>query len=94
MQIVVWDGTSGGKVAVLEGHTSYVRALAWDPVGSYLASQSDDKSVIVWRAGGDWAQLGAITECFKRWVSLTFSLRSGSLPQRTSWHITTVKPPR
>jgi len=24
---------------VLEGHASYVKGIAWDPVGTYLASQ-------------------------------------------------------
>lgn len=39
LQIVIWDGTTGAKVKQLEGHSSYVKGLAWDPVGTYLASQ-------------------------------------------------------
>ena len=31
----------------LEGHTSFVKGVAWDPIGKYLASQSDDKTVKV-----------------------------------------------
>lgn len=73
-QIGIWDGATGARVATLEGHTSYVKTLSWDPVGSYLASQSDDKSCLLWRTQ-DWAQAGAVTLPFKRWVSLTFSLK-------------------
>jgi hypothetical protein len=39
MQIVIWDGATGAKVKELEGHSSYVKGIAWDPVGTYLASQ-------------------------------------------------------
>lgn len=39
MQIVIWDGATGAKVKQLEGHSSYVKGVAWDPVGTYLASQ-------------------------------------------------------
>lgn len=38
MQIVIWD-TTGVKIKELEGHSSYVKGIAWDPVGTYLASQ-------------------------------------------------------
>ena len=33
--------------AQLRGHTGYVKGVTWDPVGKFLATQSDDKSVIV-----------------------------------------------
>ena len=40
---------------MLSAHASFVKGVAWDPIGSFLASQSDDKSVIVWRTGS-WTQ--------------------------------------
>jgi WD40 repeat protein len=39
LQIVTWDGATGAKLRELEGHSSYVKGIAWDPVGTYLASQ-------------------------------------------------------
>ena len=35
----------------LDLHTSFVKGVAWDPVGTYLASLSEDKSLVV-RLGG------------------------------------------
>lgn len=32
LQIIISDPMTGAKVAVLEGHESYVKGLAWDPV--------------------------------------------------------------
>lgn len=49
---------------MLEGHSSYVKGVSWDPIGSYLASQSDDKSVIVWRCS-DWTIIQRITAPFQ-----------------------------
>jgi len=34
------------------GHTNPVRALAWDPTGTLLASGADDARVIIWDAAG------------------------------------------
>lgn len=38
----VWSVASGTMITRLVGHASYVRGVAWDPVGSYLYSQGDD----------------------------------------------------
>lgn len=48
---------------ILKGHASYVKGIAWDPVGTFLASQSDDKSIIIWRCS-DWSPVQQIMEPF------------------------------
>ncbi|XP_073134861.1 protein HIRA-like isoform X2 [Henckelia pumila] len=45
---------SGICTAVLRGHSSLVKGVVWDPIGSFIASQSDDKAVIIWRTT-DWS---------------------------------------
>lgn len=51
-----------------------MKGVAWDPIGTYLASQSDDRSVILWRCE-DWTPAARVTEPFIRSVGSTFSLR-------------------
>lgn len=51
-------------VAVLKGHTGLVKGVTWDPVGKYLSSQSDDRSLRIWRTV-DWQQEAVIKKPFK-----------------------------
>ena len=53
--------------------------MAWDPIGTYLASQSDDKSVVVWRCE-DWAVAARVRDPFLRSLGSTYSLRLGWSP--------------
>jgi WD40 repeat protein len=46
--IELWDMMSGEKVAVLEGHTGMIAALAFSADGKYLVSGSEDTSARVW----------------------------------------------
>ena len=50
---------------MLEGHSSYVKGIAWDPIGTYLATQSDDKSIIIWRVS-DWRLVQQIKAPFHK----------------------------
>jgi hypothetical protein len=52
-------------------------------VGTFLASQADDRSVIVWRVS-DWAPVARISKPFERWMTLTFSLRCQTATRRRS----------
>lgn len=52
--IHIWNMNSGMCTAVLRGHSSLVKGVTWDPIGSFIASQSDDKTVIIWRTS-DWS---------------------------------------
>jgi protein HIRA/HIR1 len=51
-------------VAILKGHSGLVKGVAWDPVGKYVASQSDDKTLRIWRTA-DWQQDAVISEPFE-----------------------------
>ena len=38
----LWDPATGQTTTTLTGHTSRVRAVAWSPDGTRLATASDD----------------------------------------------------
>lgn len=51
-----------------------VKGVTWDPVGKYLASQSDDKTLRVWRTS-DWQQETFVSEPFADCSGTTHVLR-------------------
>lgn len=61
-------------VTVLKGHSGMVKGITWDPVGKYLASQSDDKTLRVWRTS-DWQQESVVSEPFAECSGTTHVLR-------------------
>ena len=67
---------------MLRGHTSLVKGVTWDPIGKYLATQSDDKTLIVWRTS-DWVKERAIAEPFKEANGTTHVLRLSWSPDGT-----------
>lgn len=52
-------------VVVLKGHTGLVKGVSWDPVGKYLSSQSEDKTVRIWRTV-DWSEEAVISRPFEQ----------------------------
>jgi protein HIRA/HIR1 len=61
-------------VVRLDLHAGFVKGIVWDPVGQYLASQSDDKSVKIWRTT-DWRLERDITEPFAGAPNSSFFMR-------------------
>lgn len=73
--IIVWDAQSFPTiVSILKGHTGLVKGVTWDPVGKFLASQSDDRSVKIWKTA-DWSCHSTITEPFEECGGTTHILR-------------------
>ena len=53
--IIIWNAElMPEQITILRGHTSLVKGVFFDPVGKYLASQSDDKTMRVWKTS-DWS---------------------------------------
>lgn len=50
---------------MLKGHTGLVKGVSWDPVGKYIGSQSDDKTVRIWRTS-DWSLEKVIKKPFEK----------------------------
>ena len=61
-------------VAVLQGHRSMVKGVSWDPIGRYLASQGDDRAVVVWEQR-DWTEAARIEAPFQRSTAKTLFRR-------------------
>ncbi|XP_024632384.1 protein HIRA isoform X2 [Medicago truncatula] len=71
--------TNGICTAVLRGHSSLVKGVAWDPIGSFIASQSDDKTVIIWRTS-DWSLAHRTDGHWSKSLGSTFFRRLGWSP--------------
>jgi len=78
--IIVWNAQKFPTVhKVLTGHTGLVKGVSWDPIGKYLSSQSDDKSLRIWRTS-DWQTDTVVTTPFKDCGGNTAVLRHSWSP--------------
>ncbi|KAI9033246.1 WD40 repeat-like protein [Hyaloraphidium curvatum] len=45
----IWDVSEGKCIQVVKDHSHFVQGVAWDPLGEYIATQSSDRSMTVYR---------------------------------------------
>ncbi|KAF8678405.1 Protein HIR [Rhizoctonia solani] len=83
--VIIWSGYNLDPLIKLDGHQGFVKGVTWDPVGQFLATQSDDKSVKVWRTT-DWGVEATITKPFEDSPGSTFFRRLSWSPDGA--HIT------
>lgn len=73
----VWSGPGRNgspgfeRVRRIAGHDGFVKGVVWDPKGQYLATQSDDKTLKIWRTS-DWTCAKVITDPFQNSPSSNF----------------------
>ncbi|KAL7412023.1 WD40-repeat-containing domain protein [Mrakia frigida] len=72
--VFVWDASTFNMITKIGLHEGFVKGVCWDPVGEYLATQSDDKSVKIWRTT-DWTLAKTVTEPFNNSPGSTFFRR-------------------
>lgn len=77
-KVIIWCGYRLEALRKLEAHQGFVKGVCWDPVGQYMATQSDDKSVKVWRTT-DWVCEATITKPFQDSPGSTFFRRLRSV---------------
>jgi len=46
--IKLWDVETGDIIYTFKGHKEGINDIAWSTDGDFLASGSDDKTVIIW----------------------------------------------
>ncbi|KAJ2738870.1 HIR complex subunit [Coemansia sp. Cherry 401B] len=79
-RVLVWDARRGfARVATLDAHTGFVKGVTFDPAGKYLASQSDDKTLRIWRTS-DWAPAATVDAPFADNIFSTYFRRPSWAP--------------
>ncbi|KAL1412113.1 HIR complex subunit [Vanrija albida] len=73
-KIFIWDGYSFEKLRTIDAHQGFVKGVTWDPVGNYLATQSDDKTVRIWNTD-DWKEVQVVRKPFEMSPQSTFFRR-------------------
>ncbi|WRT70374.1 uncharacterized protein IL334_007372 [Kwoniella shivajii] len=73
-KVWIWDGTTFERLRKLDLHQGFVKGVCWDPVGNFLATQSDDKTVRVWNTE-DWSLVETVSKPFETSPQSTFFRR-------------------
>lgn len=58
--VAIWDPHIGGILRWLEGHAGAVTSVAWSRCNRFLASASEDHSIIVWDLQPEAAELSRV----------------------------------
>ncbi|CAG8610013.1 8611_t:CDS:10 [Dentiscutata erythropus] len=85
--VFIWDGKTFEKLHKLDQHLGFVKGVTWDPVGEYLATESDDKTVKIWRTT-DWTVQAEISEPYASSPTTTFYRRLSWSPDGS--HVATA----
>lgn len=78
-KVFVWSGTTFERLRTIDGHQGFVKGVVFDPLGQYLATASDDKTVKVWRTS-DWGLERSVTDPFLTSPSTAFFRRPSWSP--------------
>lgn len=78
-KVFIWSGATFERLRTIDGHQGFVKGVVFDPLGQYLATASDDKTVKVWRTS-DWGLEQSITDPFLTSPSTAFFRRPSWSP--------------
>ena len=68
------DAFRSERLRKLDLHQGFVKGVCWDPVGEFLATQSDDRSVKIWKTS-DWSIEAEVKKPFEDSPTSTFFRR-------------------
>ncbi|KAJ1932628.1 HIR complex subunit, partial [Linderina macrospora] len=77
--VYVWDAKTFDRIAKLQGHSQFVKGVTFDPAGKYVATQSDDKTLKVWRTS-DWKLQTTVSKPFQDNIFSTYFRRPSWSP--------------
>ena len=66
--------SSAERLRKLDQHQGFVKGVCWDPVGEFLATCSDDRTVKIWRTT-DWELEAEVSKPFEDSPGSTFFRR-------------------
>jgi WD40 repeat protein len=46
----IWDGATGQCLRILDGHSQWIKSVAWSPDGLQIVTGSYDETVRLWRS--------------------------------------------
>ncbi|KAG9311673.1 WD40-repeat-containing domain protein [Chiua virens] len=84
-KVIIWCGYTLERIRKLDQHNGFVKGVCFDPVGEFMATQSDDKTVKIWRTT-DWGLEAEVTKPFEDSPGSTFFRRLSWSPDGA--HIT------
>ena len=68
------DAFRSERLRKLDLHQGFVKGVCWDPVGEFLATQSDDRTVKIWKTS-DWSIEAEVKKPFEDSPGSTFFRR-------------------
>lgn len=74
INVIPTDFLPSERIRKLDQHQGFVKGVCWDPVGEFLATQSDDRTVKIWKTT-DWSPEAEITKPFEDSPGSTFFRR-------------------
>ncbi len=76
---IIYNGRTFERLRRIDGHDGFIKGVCFDPIGEYMATASDDRTLKVWKTA-DWSLATSVTKPFEKSRSQTFFRRPSWSP--------------